>query len=125
MSALYARAVFFVRDASAASRFYVDRLGFALDWNHEDVVLQVSLLGFELILNQVSDATRARAGAGRVFIGLDDAQVAPFVAHVREKAIPVRQVEWGRPTLVIDDPDGNELFLWLPGDDIAGVVTRD
>jgi catechol 2,3-dioxygenase-like lactoylglutathione lyase family enzyme len=45
--------VFFVADVESAARFYTEQLGFALDWDSKDGVLQVSLLGFELILNQV------------------------------------------------------------------------
>ena len=33
----------------------------------------------------------------------------------------MRRTEWGRPTLVIADPDGNELFFWLPRDDFSGI----
>ena len=120
MSNLYGRSVFFVEDAERSLVFYTQSLGFALDWNSQvdgrAWVFQVSLLGFELILNQVEDQTRGRAGHGRAFIGLDDDQVAPMLQHLRENRIPVRRVEWGRPTLVISDPDGNELLLWLSSD---------
>jgi hypothetical protein len=27
--------------------------------------------------------------------------------------------EWGRPTLVLRDPDGNELFFWIPDSEWA------
>ena len=121
MSSLYARTVFFVSDTDRATRFCVDQLGFALDWDSKDGVCQVSLLGFELILNQVSAETRTRAGHGRLFIGLDDDQAEPFRKHLAVKGIRPRRVEWGRSTLVITDPDGNELFFWLPHDDFTGI----
>jgi len=73
---LYARSVFFVKDAERSLRFYTDALGFTLDWNHQEqgraFVFQVSLFGFQLILNQTEPWTENRAGHGRVFIGLDD-----------------------------------------------------
>ena len=119
MSDFYARSVFFVADAERSMRHYTDDLGFSLDWDSHDGVFQVSLFGFELILNQVGDSTRARAGHGRLFIGLEDDQGEPFREHVREKRIQTGRVEWGRPTLVIRDVDGNELFFWLPGDDFS------
>jgi catechol 2,3-dioxygenase-like lactoylglutathione lyase family enzyme len=113
---LYARAVFFVANTEASLRFYVDQLGFAEDWAHREdgtvYVCQVSLFGFELILNQVYGETRGRAGHGRVYIGLDDDQIAPVLDHIAAKNIPTERREWGQPTLVIKDLDGNELFLW-------------
>src|SRR6266699_2195376 len=62
---LYARSVFFVKDAERSLRFYSETLGFSLDWKYEEqgraFVLQVSLLGFELILNQTGPQTEDRA----------------------------------------------------------------
>jgi catechol 2,3-dioxygenase-like lactoylglutathione lyase family enzyme len=116
---LYARAVFFVSDVERSLRYYTEDLGFSLDWNSRDGVLQVSLFGFELILNQVGDRTRTRAGHGRVFIGLEDDQGEPLRKHIADKGIQTVRVEWGRPTLVIRDPDANELFFWLPRDDFS------
>jgi len=66
---LYARSVFFVKHAERSLRFYTGQLGFSEDWNYlEDgrtVVCQVSLFGFELILNEINDLTQTRAGQGR------------------------------------------------------------
>ena len=79
MNNLYARAVFFVENAERALRFYVDKLGFSEDWAYKEegrvYVCQVSLHGFELILNQAHDETKTRVGHGRVFIGLEDEQI--------------------------------------------------
>ena len=120
MSDLYARSVFFVADVARAAEFYTGTLGFTLDWDSHDGVLQVSLFGFELILNEVGERTRARTGHGRIFIGLEDDQGEPFRQHFVSRGIRTRQVEWGRPTLVVDDIDGNELFFWVPHDDFGG-----
>jgi catechol 2,3-dioxygenase-like lactoylglutathione lyase family enzyme len=116
MENFYARSVFFVEDADRARRFYRDELGFTVDWDVEDV-FQVGLFGFELILNQVTDQTRGRAGHGRVYIGLEDDQIAPLCRHIVEKGIRFERQQWGRATLVIRDPDGNELFFWLSAQD--------
>ena len=68
MQNLYARSVFFVKDAERSLRFYTDTLGFTLDWNHQEqaraFVFQVSLFGFQLILNQEEDWTVGWAGHG-------------------------------------------------------------
>jgi catechol 2,3-dioxygenase-like lactoylglutathione lyase family enzyme len=115
---LYARSVFFVKDAERSLRFYRDTLGFSLDWNYQEqdraYVFQVSLLGFELILNQTGPSTEDKAGHGRLFIGLNDDQVDAFRKHIEENGIKTTVREWGNPTLVISDLDENELFFWLP-----------
>jgi len=124
MNNLYARSVFFVKDAERSLRFYVEQLGFAEDWNYREegrtFVCQVSLFGFELILNEVHDQTRPRAGHGRVFIGLDDDQGEPLRKHIVSKGIQPQRVDWGRPTLLVSDLDANEIFFWLPDDDFTG-----
>jgi catechol 2,3-dioxygenase-like lactoylglutathione lyase family enzyme len=112
MDNFYARSVFFVTDGEAALAFYTETLGFGLDWNNQykdrACVFQVSLLGFELILNQVFDDTKDRAGHGCAFIGLEDNQAAALCEHIRAKRIQFSRDDWGKPTLVIRDPDGNE-----------------
>jgi catechol 2,3-dioxygenase-like lactoylglutathione lyase family enzyme len=117
MNNLYARAVFFVENTERALRYYVDQLGFTHDWGDPEkdgvrYVCQVSLFGFELILNQIGAETKERAGRGRVFIGLEDDQIDPVVEHIAARSIHTERRDWGRPTLVIKDLDGNELFFW-------------
>jgi len=128
MDNLDARSVFFVRDAERSLRFYTDTLGFALDWNHQEqgraYVFQVSLFGFQLILNQTEAPTESRAGHGRVFIAIYPDQIEEFRRHVMEKRITTTVLEWGNPTLVIRDVDENELFVWLPEGEIASFQAR-
>lgn len=118
MDKLYARTVFFVDDAERSLTFYTQTLGFSLDWNHQEgglaFVFQVSLFGFELILNQTWERTRGRAGHGRVFIGLEDDQLDLSRHHIEKNGIETTVVDWGAPTLVIRDIDENELFFGLP-----------
>ena len=121
MGDLYARTVFFVNDAEESMRYYTEQLGFSLDWDSHDGVFQVSLFGFEVILNEVGRRTHARAGRGRVFIGLEDDQGEPLRQHIAARGIQTFRAQWGRPTLVIRDPDGNELFFWMPNDDFTNL----
>jgi catechol 2,3-dioxygenase-like lactoylglutathione lyase family enzyme len=118
MADFHGRSVFFVKKAEDSLAFYTQTLGFELDWNHQvegrAFVFQVSLFGFQLILNQVEDWTKDRAGHGRAFIGLDDNQVETLRRHLSAKSIHTTLFHWGAPTLVIRDLDGNELFFWLP-----------
>ena len=116
MNNLYARAVFFVKDTERSLRFYVEQLGFSEDWSHQEgdrvYVCQVSLFGFEVILNQVHGETQGRAGHGRVFIGLEDDQIETVRKHIAAHGIHTERRDWGQPTLVIKDLDANELFFW-------------
>ena len=128
MDNFYARSVFFVKDGEAALAFYTQTLGFGLDWNHQHegraCVFEVSLFGFELILNQIFDDTKDRAGHGRAFIGLEDNQASALCEHIRAKGIQFSRDDWGKPTLVIKDLDGNELFFWLPEGESASLESE-
>jgi len=112
-----ARTVFFVRDTPRAMEFYTHVLGFHLDWTHEEqgvpFVVQVSLMGLEIILNQTETEDLDRAGHGRVFVGLDDAQTVALLQHIQSRGISTTYTHWGAPTLAIHDLDRNELFFWL------------
>lgn len=129
MNNLYARTVFFVEDAERSLRFYTEQLGFTEDWNYREegrtFVCQVSLFGFELILNEVYNATRPRAGHGRVFIGLEEEQLELLRHHIVSRGIQTRRIDWGRPTLVVQDVDENELLFWMPRDDLTGFETGE
>ena len=128
MDNFYARSVFFVKDAEAALAFYTETLGFELDWNYQyegrACVFEVSLFGFCLILNQIFADTKDRAGHGRAFIGLEDNQAQALCEHIRAKGIEISHDDWGKPTLVIKDLDGNELFFWLPESELASLESE-
>jgi catechol 2,3-dioxygenase-like lactoylglutathione lyase family enzyme len=113
----HAVAVFLVSDAERSLRFYTEELGFSLDWNHREdgrtFVFQVSLYGFQLILNQVEPWTEGRAGHGRVFLGLKEGEQSEALRRqIEERKIETTVIHWGAPTRVIRDLDGNELFFW-------------
>ena len=117
MHDIAARPVFFVEDTPRAVEYYTDTLGFTLDWTYEEngrpYVVQVSLMGMQIILNQKETPTDDRAGHGRIFAGLDDAQSTAILQHVKSKGIPAVYTHWGEPTMAILDPDGNQIFIWL------------
>jgi catechol 2,3-dioxygenase-like lactoylglutathione lyase family enzyme len=118
MDNFFARSVFFVKDAERSLSFYTETLGFSLEWNHQEqgraYVFEVSLFGFQLILNQTDPKTEERAGHGRVFVGLDDDQREALRKHIEAKGIKTTVLQWGAPTLVIRDLDENELLFGLP-----------
>ena len=121
MNDLHARTVFCVKDAQRSLSFYTNTLDCILDWCHEDegkpFVFQVNMRGVELIINQIEDHTKDRAGHGRVFIGLDDRQLDAFRQYVSDNDIETEVVGWGALTLKIQDIDKNEIFVWLPEKD--------
>ena len=110
----YSRPVFFVKDAEHSIEFYKEKLGFALDWNHQEggraYVCQVSRSGFELILAQ----DEGKAGHGRVFIALNVAQEREIRKEIEDKQIDATDSTWGLPIIKILDVDGNELFFSPP-----------
>jgi catechol 2,3-dioxygenase-like lactoylglutathione lyase family enzyme len=114
---LHARCVFFVQDTPRALEFYTNTLGFTLDWTYDEkgrpYVIQVSLLGMEIIINQVETTADDRAGHGRLFVGLDEAQTAALLLHFKSKGISPAYTHWGEPTMVVSDLDNNELYFWL------------
>jgi len=133
MQNLDARTVFFVKDAERALRFYTLRfytetLGFKQDWIYQEdgrpFVVQVSLFGFSIILNQEEDWTAGRAGHGRVFFAIYKDQLESFQRYLSENRIQTTVIYWGAPTLVIRDLDGNELFTWLPESERASLETE-
>ena len=123
MQNLYARTVFFVHDTPTALEFYTRTLGFKLDWTHEvegrPYVIQISLLGMEIILNQTETNSGDRPGHGRLFVGLDENQTAAFLQHIKNKGISPAYEHWGAPTMVVVDQDQNELFFWLSDEERA------
>lgn len=124
MTDWFARPVLSVKDVDASLRFYVDRLGFASAWRYEEdgkaYVAQVERQGCALIL---ADRWPEKIGKGLIFISLNgepqtreaavtalDALRAELVAQ----GVPVKDGWWGYQLLVVDDPDGNQLFFNYP-----------
>ena len=118
MEGFYSRSVFYVSDAERSLDFYTNTLGFSVDWNYAPkgraFVFQVSWFGVQLIINEIEDWTKGRAGHGRLFIGIADDHLQPVREHLRKHDIRTEVVPWGEPTLLIRDPDGNWLTFWLP-----------
>lgn len=110
----YGRPVFFVTDGGASIAFYREKLGFSVDWIHDEdgrpYVSQVSRYEFELILQ----VDAVRAGSGRVFLSLDDDQVTALREDLAKNEVTSRNTRWGMPIIEVLDPDRNELFFSLP-----------
>ena len=128
MTDWFARPVLHVKDLETSIRFYVDRLGFACPWrNDEDGVAQVDRDGCSLIL---ADTWPEKIGKGLIFISLNfetEVQVTAIDvlrAEFTAKGVVVKGGWWGYRLLVVDDPDGNQLFFNYPNEAASNKTVR-
>jgi catechol 2,3-dioxygenase-like lactoylglutathione lyase family enzyme len=132
MTDWFARPVLHVKDVEASVGFYVDQLGFTSPWRHNEDgkadVAQVDRQGCALIL---ADSWPEKIGKGLMFISLNvepathEAAVAALDAlraELERKGVPVKEGSWGYRILVVDDPDGNQLFFNYPNDAPSGKI---
>jgi catechol 2,3-dioxygenase-like lactoylglutathione lyase family enzyme len=132
MTEWFARPVLHVADVEASLRFYVDRLGFTSPWSYDEegrtFVAQVDRQGCALIL---CDMWPEKIGKGLMFISLNvqpetrEAAIAALDAlraELEAKGVPVKDGSWGYRLLVVNDPDGNQLFFNYPNDTESGKV---
>jgi catechol 2,3-dioxygenase-like lactoylglutathione lyase family enzyme len=130
MTDWFARPILHVKDVEASLRFYTDRLGFTIPWRYDEEgkarVAQVDRQGCALIL---SDQWPEKIGKGLMFISLNvepyshQAYVAALDALRAEfeaKSVQVKEGNWGYRILVINDPDGNQLFFNYPHETASG-----
>src|SRR6267378_4921278 len=129
MTDWFARPVLHVTDVETSLRFYVDRLGFTCPWRYdEDGVAQVDRQGCALIL---ADTWPEKIGKGLMFISLNaepETQIAALDALRAEldaKGVPVKEGSWGYRLLVVDDPDGNQLFFNYPSETVSGKIAGE
>jgi catechol 2,3-dioxygenase-like lactoylglutathione lyase family enzyme len=123
MTDWFARPVLHVKNVEASLRFYVGRLGFTSPWRHNEDgkadVAQVDRQGCALIL---ADGWPEKVGNGLIFISLNEAREAQIAkldalrAEFEAKGVPVKESWWGYQLLVVDDPDGNQLFFNYPNE---------
>jgi catechol 2,3-dioxygenase-like lactoylglutathione lyase family enzyme len=132
MTNWFARPVLHVRDVEASLLFYVNLLGFTSPWRYDEDerahVAQVDRQGCALIL---ADTWPEKIGMGLMFISLNvepqpgEAAVAALDAlraELESKGVPVKEGSWGYRLLVVEDPDGNQLFFNYPSETAAGKI---
>jgi catechol 2,3-dioxygenase-like lactoylglutathione lyase family enzyme len=115
VSGWYSRPVIFVRDVQRSIDFYRDKLGFTESSRYEEqgvpLVAQVDREDCQLLLNsQQPDKT----GRGRMFIALEPEVLGALRAEFEDRGAPVKDGWWGYDTMIVEDPDGNELFFPYP-----------
>jgi catechol 2,3-dioxygenase-like lactoylglutathione lyase family enzyme len=124
MTDWFARPVFHVTDVEASLRFYVNQLGFTSPWRYDEAgkvyVAQVERQGCAIIL---ADTWPEKIGKGLLFVSLNaepqtrEAAVAALDdlrVEFEARGVAVQDGSWGYRLLVIDDPDGNQLFFNYP-----------
>src|SRR5262245_17643540 len=126
MTEWFARPVLHVSNVEASLRFYVDRLGFTVPWRYEEDgrthVAQVDRQSCALIL---SDQWPEKAGKALMFISLNVEPATPEAAvaaldalraELEARGVTVKDGQWGYRLLVVEDPDGNQLFFNYPNE---------
>ena len=126
MTDWFARPIINVSDVEASLRFYIDRLGFTSPWCFDEdgkpFVAQVDRQGCALIL---AKNWPEKVGKGLMFISLNVEPPTPEAAaaavdslrtEFSAKGVAVKDGRWGYRLLVVDDPDGNQLFFNYPSD---------
>ena len=122
MGLWYSRPMMHVADVEAAAAFYVDRMGFREAWSFNDdadrkFVSQVDRDDAEIILcSQWPD----KIGKGMLFIALTAADWQALPAALQSRGVAFREGWWGYRTLIVADPDGNELYFPDPDDPGGG-----
>jgi catechol 2,3-dioxygenase-like lactoylglutathione lyase family enzyme len=130
MTDWFARAVLSVKEVDASLRFYMDRLGFACPWRYAEddraYLAQVERQGCALIL---SNNWPEKIGQGLMFISLNVEPATPEAAaaaldalraELEALGVSVKDGWWGYRLLVVDDPDGNQLFFNYPNQTASG-----
>jgi catechol 2,3-dioxygenase-like lactoylglutathione lyase family enzyme len=111
----YARPVLFVADMPRALAFYVDRLGFSEAWRHDEdgttIVAQVHRETCELILS-----SEQRTDRSRIFLSLDLDVLEAVRSELEARGVAIEDGRWGYRTMIVRDPDGNELYFPYPAD---------
>ena len=108
----FSRPVFFVQNVERSIDFYTGKLGFEVEWTHEEggtlLVGQVTREDCALILNSQQ---AEKNGKGRMFISLGAAPLRRLRSEFEGRGAPIRDGWWGYDTMIVVDPDGNELFF--------------
>ena len=111
-----ASTLFFVRDVGAAIDFYVGRLGFTLNMRYEEEgkarVAGVSRgEGCALLL---TDQWPDKVGAGVLYTALGKEDFDRACAEFEANGVAVEEGFWGKPTLIVTDPAGNQIYFARP-----------
>ncbi len=115
MSTWDARPVFFVEDVERSLAFYTGKLGFAETNRYAQdgkvLVGGVARDGCPLLFNCQQPQKNGHARHW-ILLGLDEYQA--YRRELEARGVVVKDDWWGFDTMVVEDPDGNELFFPVP-----------
>jgi uncharacterized glyoxalase superfamily protein PhnB len=109
---------FRITDARRSTAFYVDGLGFTIDWEHRfepgfPVFMQLTRAEQSIFLTE--HAGDCKVGGAAYFVVPDvDACHKEFVARGVVSTEPPADTPWGPREMVVTDPDGNRLRFASP-----------
>lgn len=116
MSGWFSRPVLFVSNVGAAIEFYRDKLGFAETNRYvEDGTVLVGEVTREDCVLLLNCQQPEKVGQARMFVSLDHDTFDGLRAEFASRGAPVEEGWWGYETMIVRDPDGNELFFPKPG----------
>ena len=127
MSVWYSRPVLFVESVERSIAFYTEKLGFTESTRYEEegkiLVAQVDREDCEVLLNCQQPK---KTGQSRIFISIDIEPLQALRTEFEQRGAPIKDGWWGYDTMIIEDPDGNELFFPYPKDfeQDSGPVSR-
>ena len=107
-----------ITDSARSKRFYVEGLGFRVDWEHrldsrDPVFMQVTRDGLSLYLSE-HDGDGQVGGLVHLYVPDVDAWHAEIASRGVEVSFPPRDEPWGNRDMRILDPDGNQLCVCTP-----------
>ena len=115
MSEWYSRPVLFVSDVERSLSLYMGQLGFSRSWQHDEgarrIVAQVERQACELILSSQSPE---KVGRALIFISLESEVLLVLRADLEARGVPAKDGHWGYPVMIVQDPDGNDLYFPRP-----------
>jgi uncharacterized glyoxalase superfamily protein PhnB len=121
---------FRITDARRSTRFYVDGLGFKIDWEHRfkpgfPVFMQLTRAGQSIFLTE--HAGDCQIGGAAYFVVADvDACHKEFMRRGIVPTNPPADMPWGPREMVVTDPDGNRLRFAGPiGSAVSDVVSSN
>ena len=108
-----ASTIVFVSDAGAAAAFYAEKFGFTVNWRHDEDgrtwAAGISRDDCSLLLNtQRPD----RVGKGALYLAFGEAGYDAIRADLLAKGVALKDGWWGKRLMIVEDPDGNQ--LWFP-----------
>ena len=93
--------------------FYLDGLGFVIDWQHQfepgfPLFLQLTRAGQTIFLTEHNGDCQVGGAVYFIVTDVDDCY-RDFIARGLVTAAPPENTSWGTREMIITDPDGNRL----------------